>query len=323
MRMRSLVFCALLTTGSASAQPPQQQPAQQQPAQQQPAQQQPAQPRQQQPAQQTQPAQARQQPARQGAAGAASAASEGADAGAAEREVRALVERGDRRAVVELRQRVRQGLPPALLEVVIAGLARTRRGDAVPALEELSRYRRPAIRVKVAEALAELGAASGARHLARMLDDPSPAVRAAAAEALGRLGPRPVMNELVRAAKRGVPQALLVVGAQATPVHVARIVREVDATSCDALSPALQSFATRSDLSPRVRTGVVQKLGEVGTPGAQRLLQQIIGALPEGDRVRQAAEEAMNAAVEAQENASEAASTEGAERTTAAPEAAQ
>ena len=295
MRTRSLsLLCGLLIAGSAPAQA--QQPQAQQPQAQQPQAQQPQ-------AQETQ--------------------AEGADAGATEREVRALVERGDRRAVVELRQRVRQGLPPALLEEVIAGLARTRRADAVPALEELSRYRRPAIRVKVAEALGQLGAATGARHLARMLDDPSPAVRAAAAEALGQLGPRPVMNDLVRAAKRGVPQALSVVGAQATPVHVARIVREVDATTCDSLSPALSSFATRSDLSPRVRIGVVQKLGEVGTPGALRLLQQIIGALPEGDRVRQEAEEAINAATEAQASEEGQQSTpNGARRENAQPSAA-
>jgi len=246
-------------------------------------------------------------------------ASEGEQAGALEaddlEQVAAAIEQlgaqADRRAVIALRDRIRQGLPPQLLQKAIEALGAIRRTDAVAALAEVSTYRRPAVRAAVARALGATGVRGAVRHLTRLLDDPSPVVRAAAAEALGELDPRGAMRDLLRAARRGLPQATAVVGSRSTAGQAAALARQLETGDLDTLGPALKQLATREDLSAFARRAVVRRLAELEVLAAQRLLQQIIAELPADDRVRgEAVEalEALQAEAEEQEGAEEQAS---------------
>lgn len=207
--------------------------------------------------------------------------------------IEAVGEEGDRRAVAALRDRLRQGLPPELLEKAITALGQVQRSDAVTALAELTRYRRPTVRVAVAQALGATGVRAASSHLARMLDDPSAPVRAAAAQALGELDARGAMGDLLRAARRGVLQAAAVIGRTSRPAQARAVLREVNAESLDALAPALEQIVTRQDMPAHVKRTVVRKLGELGTARAEQLLQDLIASLPDDDRIRQEATETL------------------------------
>lgn len=62
-----------------------------------------------------------------------------------------------------------------------------RASDAVPALVKALSDKRPVVRVRAAQALGSIAAASGIEPLTAALNDPSPSVRSAATESLGRM----------------------------------------------------------------------------------------------------------------------------------------
>lgn len=88
-----------------------------------------------------------------------------------------LVHRGDPAAVDYVVRRLDQGLPPAALEAFLDAAREAPREDFVPALRELTRYRKETIRARAFAALAALGDDYGAEAAVGAMDDPSLSIR--------------------------------------------------------------------------------------------------------------------------------------------------
>jgi HEAT repeat protein len=203
---------------------------------------------------------------------------------------------GDRAGATALAARIDQGLPAPLLSRAIDALARNGTPPAISALVTLCGHRRAAVRAEAARALTHGQTTAARRVLADLLDDPDAAVRSAAAVALGEVGARGVLDTVMLAALRGVTEAAILFGRQASAADVARLLRSVDASSLEQVAPALRVVLQRTDVARPSKLAVVRRLGELGGVLAQQILREVGAALPEGDPIAHAIDDVLAAA---------------------------
>lgn len=208
-------------------------------------------------------------------------------------EIDALGRQGGRDAALRIRTLIQQGLSGPALSRAIGALARMGDRDAAGVLVTLVSHRRAAVRAQVAEALGRIGDARARPALADLLDDQDPAVRSAAAVALGSLGAQSVIETLVVATARGVPEAAIVLGEQAGAADVPRIVRRVDASTLPAFAPALRVLLDRANVPPRSKQALVRALAGIRTPECARLLREAAASLAPNDPLRATIQQAL------------------------------
>jgi HEAT repeat protein len=200
---------------------------------------------------------------------------------------------GSPRAVDPLSQRIRDGLPPDLLESAVDTLMVLGRPEAGPVLFELLNHRRPTIRLRAVQAIAVCRPRGADRALASALADLDPLVRAEAARALGELGAASAVESLFLAFDRHVPEAAAALGRVAQAEHVARIVAYLGRVPFAEMRVLLGALLGRRDIAERAKLEVVGRVGELATPEARAFLEEITRSLPSSEAaVRRAAEAA-------------------------------
>ena len=201
---------------------------------------------------------------------------------------------GSPAAVEPLSARIRRGLPPELLVTAIDTLGLLGRNEAGPILFELVTHRRPEVRLRAVQAIATCRPRGAERALASALSDSSAPVRATAAETLGELRATSALESLFLAFDHDVLEAGPAIARIARPEDLPRVLGYVGQRPFTALRPMLLALMTRSDLPAPRRVEVVGRVGELATPEARALLEEVVNALGPNDPARRAAADAMN-----------------------------
>lgn len=199
---------------------------------------------------------------------------------------------GEARAVPIIVARVRQGLPPELLESAIDTLTLLGNAGAGPLLVELLSHRRASVRLRAAQGLGACHPPGADRALASALSDSAPEVRAAAATALADVRGVGAMDQLFLAFDRGVPEAGQTIARLARPEDVTRVLDLVGHVPFSQMGPMLADMLGRDTIPQRSRLAIVAALGELASADARGLLEQYVQQHPGTDPVTRAAEAA-------------------------------
>lgn len=152
--------------------------------------------------------------------------------------------------------RLKQGLPPQLIESALDVLSGLNQPLAVPVLSELTLHRRWQIREQAVRALAQLKVRSSVSVLLYALDDPSPEVRSTAARGLGLVGDPRARVALNAALERGVEGALEGLAQLATSAQVDAILARAK-TNLARGEPALWVLLARPNLPAVTKLKVI------------------------------------------------------------------
>jgi HEAT repeat protein len=190
---------------------------------------------------------------------------------------------GSPAAVEPLAARIRRGLPTELLATAIDTLGILGRAEAGPVLFELVGHRRPEIRLRAVQAIAMCRPRGADAVLVSALGDSAAPVRAAAAQTLGELRASSAVDSLFLAFERDVAEAGPALAAVARPEDVTRLLAYLGRRPFTVLRPTLLALAVRTDLPARARLEVVNRVGELATPEARALLEEIVTSLPASD----------------------------------------
>lgn len=200
---------------------------------------------------------------------------------------------GTAEAVAPLSDRIRAGLPPELLLVAIDTLTVLGQPEAGPILFELLSHRRAAVRLLAVQAIAACRPPGAERALVTALSDSSAEVRALSASTLGELGSAASVDPLFLALDHHVLEAGASLARLVDGAGAARLAGYVGREPLATLRPWLFTVLTRRELDARARLAIVAQLGELATPEARSLLEEVAtnGGLSERDQVRRAAAE--------------------------------
>jgi HEAT repeat protein len=168
-------------------------------------------------------------------------------------------------AVDPLVERIAKGLPNDLLETSIVTLMALGQPSAGPALFELARYRRPAIRTLSIEAIAAVRPPGGEAVLVAALNDSEPQVRSAAAVGLGEIGSPASIDTLFLALDHGNMEAANAIGKLVPARDVKRLFGYLGRVPFRSLAPAFAETLKRKDVAENDKLAVVARLEEVGT----------------------------------------------------------
>lgn len=186
---------------------------------------------------------------------------------------------GDARAVGPLSERIRRGLPPALLDVALDTLAVLARPEAGPVLFELVMHRRADVRLKAVQAIVASRPRGADRALATALADGDARVRAAAALGLGTLGARDTMDTLFLALERGVLESATALGQIVPNDGVPRLLGYLGRVPFDSMAPGLNEILARREIPEATKLEVIARLQELATPEAKAFLQAFVASL--------------------------------------------
>jgi len=195
-------------------------------------------------------------------------------------------------AVTAIGARIREGLPPDLLDAAIDALGIMHRPDAAPILAQLVSHRRAAVRKRAIEAIAVARATGATSALVGALDDVDPTVRGAAATSLTLLRAVAALPQLFEAYERGVPEAASAVGQLARQSQLPRILAGIGTRDFALVSRALDVLLHRDDITIQAKREIVTTLSEHDTAEVRRFFQQIAAPLPYNDPLRAAIEAA-------------------------------
>lgn len=202
---------------------------------------------------------------------------------------------GTAEALPPLQQRIRRGLPPALLRHAIVTLTAIGEPTAGPTLIALSDHRRPAIRAESLSALGSLHLRDAYPTLVHGLSDGDPQVRSAAAEALGQLGNPTALPVLFQALDKGNLEASAPLG-QLTPASdVPRLLGYLEQLPFRSLAPAFTAVLLRKDITDPVRLDVVARIADLATREVRGYLIDLLAREPDRFSVR--VHDAMRAAI--------------------------
>jgi len=172
---------------------------------------------------------------------------------------------GNPAAVQPIMSRIREGLPPDLLETSIVTLMALSQPTAAPLYFELLEHRRPEIRMRAIEAIVALKPREAENALQKALDDSDPQVRSAAALALGELRATGSVEILFRALDRGTFEASQAIGQALHSEQLPRLFGYLGTVPFHSLAPAFSEVLQRKDISERDKLRVVSRLQDVGT----------------------------------------------------------
>ncbi|MGD8860524.1 MAG: HEAT repeat domain-containing protein [Myxococcales bacterium] len=183
---------------------------------------------------------------------------------------------GTKEAVTPLIVRVRAGLPEQLLETAIVTLMALGQPDAGPVLIELTRHRRPGIRMRAIEALVALDPPGAEGALSTALSDGDADVRAAAASGLGEIGSPESIERLFLALDKGNLEASGAIGKLIDAKEAGRLLEYLGKVPFRSLSHALGEVLQRKDVGESVKLRIVARLEEVGTPEVKGYLGDLM-----------------------------------------------
>jgi HEAT repeat protein len=184
-----------------------------------------------------------------------------------------LAEVGGPRAATVALARVRQGLPPQLLQGAIDSLIALKQPSALPVLLELSLHRRWQVREQALTALATLRARSAQSTILYALDDPSEEVRSAAARALGDVGDARALPSLRLAFERGVKGAGESLAKLGTSKDVDLVLARAKDGDFSGVSAALGVALVRRDLPALTKRSIVKAASEASSESAKLALR--------------------------------------------------
>ncbi len=208
-------------------------------------------------------------------------------------ETAATLPAGDVLPMVE--ERVRSGLSRVLLDVAIDSMMLLDSKLEAPLLTDLTRHRRPDVRVRALEGMGRLKAPTSEQVITRALGDQAPEVRKAATDALAELGARTSMPALERALKLGVDGAARALGRLAKADDITRLLDHVGNTPTALLSPMFAVLLSRKDIPDADKLRSIEKLAGLGGEEAHEALSALLAQLPSdvSPRVRKALDEAV------------------------------
>jgi hypothetical protein len=183
---------------------------------------------------------------------------------------------GTAEAVEPLAERIRQGLPPDLLETAIVTLMALGQPNAGPVLHELSMHRRAEVRLRAIEAISATNPPGAERTLTAALSDADTRVRSAAAVGLGEIRAAGAVERLFLALDRGNMEASGAIGKIIAPGDVPRLSGYLGQVPFRNLGPALAEVLQRTDVSEKSKLEIVARLQEVGTPEVKGYLGDLI-----------------------------------------------
>lgn len=193
---------------------------------------------------------------------------------------------GKPEAVAPLVARMREGLPPDLLEAAIVTCMALGQPEAGPVLFELTLHRRPVIRQRAVEAIAALAPPGADAALVTALSDQDANVRAAAARALGELKAQGALEPLFLALDRGNMEASGAIGKIVAPDQTGRLWAYMGKIPFNSLAPAMAEVLSRTDVTQKTKLELVARLQEVATPEVKGFLgDYMAGAQGELDPV--------------------------------------
>lgn len=191
-------------------------------------------------------------------------------------------------AVQPLAERIRQGLPPDLLEAAIVTLMALGQPSAGPVLYELAAHRRADVRLRAIEAISATNPSGAEKALSVALSDTDARVRSAAATGLGEIGAKSSLERLFQALDRGNMEASTALGKSVPAKEVPRLFQYLGKWPFRSLGPAFAQLLQRSDVPDNVKLQIVSRLEEIGTAEVKGYLgDQIVAsgdAMPNGLR---------------------------------------
>jgi HEAT repeat protein len=199
-------------------------------------------------------------------------------------------------AVDPLVIRIREGLPPELLELAVTTLMALGQPNAGPVLYELTTHRRGDIRRRAIEAIAATGPAGSEPVLLAALSDEDAQVRSAAASALGEVGSPRAVDRLFLALERGNSEASMAVGKLMPPSSVRKLSVYLGEVPFHHMGPALTIVIARRDVPQSEKLELIARLGEVGTPEVRGYLGSLLEI--SGDSLSPAVKSAIERAIQ-------------------------
>lgn len=185
---------------------------------------------------------------------------------------------GTKEAVDPLAARIRQGLPPDLLDQAITTLMALSQPNAGPVLFELTLHRRPEVRLRAVEAIAATNPPGAEQALIAALSDSDPKVRSTAATGLGDIGTKASLEKLFLALDRGNFEASSAIGKIVAPGEVKRLVGYLGQLPFHSLGPALAQVFQRKDVPENAKLEIVVRLEEVGTVEVKGYLGDLVSS---------------------------------------------
>jgi len=179
-------------------------------------------------------------------------------------------------AVDPLVARIREGLPPELLELAVTTLMALGQPNAGPVLYELTTHRRGDIRRHAIEAIAVARPASSEPILLTALSDDDTQVRSAAAIALAEVGSPRAVDRLFLALDRGNGEASVAIGKLVAPKSVGRLSDYLGQVPFHHMGPALEIVIARRDVPESEKVDLIARLEEVGTPEVRGYLANLL-----------------------------------------------
>jgi HEAT repeat protein len=199
-------------------------------------------------------------------------------------------------AVDPLVTRIREGLPPELLELAVTTLLALGQPNAGPALYELTSHRRSAIRRHAIEAIAATRPADSEPVLLTALSDEDSEVRSAAAIALGEVGSPRAVDRLLLALNRGNSEASIAIGKLVAPKSVRKLSAYLGEVPFHHMGPALAVVIARRDVPDSEKLELIARLQEVGTAEVRGYLGNLLET--SGDALSPAVKRAVERAIQ-------------------------
>lgn len=203
---------------------------------------------------------------------------------------------GTAEALPPLQQRIRRGLPPALLQHAIITLTAIGDPGAGPTLLALANHRRLGIRAESLKALGSLRLRDAYPTLVRGLSDGDPQVRSAAAVALGQLGDATALPVLFQALDKGNLDASAPLGQLTPPGEVPRLLGYLEQLPFRSLAPAFTTVLLRKDINDPVRLDVIARIADLATREVRGYLMDLLAREP--DRFSARVQGAIRAAIQ-------------------------
>jgi HEAT repeat protein len=199
-------------------------------------------------------------------------------------------------AVDPLVIRIREGLPPELLELAVTTLLALGQPNAGPVLYELTTHRRSDIRRHAIEAIAATRPVGAEPVLLTALSDEDAQVGSAAAIALGEVGSPRAVDRLFVALDRGNSEASMAIGKLVAPTAVRKLSEYLGEVPFHHMGPALTIVIARRDVPESEKLELIARLQEVGTPEVRGYLGSLLET--SGDSLSAAVKRAIDRAMQ-------------------------